>query len=194
MEPELKSKIEETVLEILKSSDMESTTEYKVRKSASEKLGIDLSEPERKKLVKNVVQTYLEQQQDNEVEEEEESEEDEKKKVGGKEYDDDGDLILCRLSNKRRVTLTEFKGKSLVSIREYYMKDGKELPSSKEQWSNFSKNVPAIEKAIKKMEANMRFYMATPLGYPLTARANVKLQARSNVQSRSHKENGSTSG
>ncbi|GJY80269.1 RNA polymerase II transcriptional coactivator KELP [Tanacetum coccineum] len=199
---------------------MESTTEYKVRKSASEKLGIDLSEPERKKLVKNVVQTYLEQQQDNEVEEEEEeeeegSEEDEKKKVGGKEYDDDGDLILCRLSNKRRVTLTEFKGKSLVSIREYYMKDGKELPSSKgmalsnsgcsvfsglrfvvlidfsiravilfedccaqdtnvvfsisvpkfidvvkfcisltaEQWSNFSKNVPAIEKAIKKMEA-----------------------------------------
>ncbi|GKF47035.1 RNA polymerase II transcriptional coactivator KELP [Tanacetum coccineum] len=99
MEPELKSKIEETVLEILKSSDMESTTEYKVRKSASEKLGIDLSEPERKKLVKNVVQTYLEQQQDNEVEEEEEgSEEDEKKKVGGKEYDDDGDLILCRLT------------------------------------------------------------------------------------------------
>ncbi|PWA35921.1 RNA polymerase II transcriptional coactivator KELP [Artemisia annua] len=116
MDPELKSKIEETVLEILKSSDMESTTEYKVRKSASEKMGIDLSEPDRKKLVRN-------------------------------------------LSDKRRVTLTEFKGKSLVSIREYYRKDGKELPSSKgisltaEQWSNFSKNVPAIEKAIKKMEA-----------------------------------------
>ncbi|PWA64552.1 DEK, C-terminal [Artemisia annua] len=164
MDPELKSKIEETVLEILKSSDMESTTEYKVRKSASEKMGIDLSVPDRKKLVRNVVQAYLEQQQQGkedeqqEVEEEEESEgEDEKK--GGKEYDDDGDLIICRLSDKRRVTLTEFKGKSLVSIREYYRKDGKELPGSKgisltaEQWSNFSKNVPAIEKAIKKMEA-----------------------------------------
>lgn len=88
MEPELKSQIEETVLEILKSSDMEATTEYKVRKSASEKLGIDLSEPDRKKLVRNVVQTYLqEQQQGKEVEEEE----------GGKEYDDDGDLIICRV-------------------------------------------------------------------------------------------------
>nr|GEZ30375.1 RNA polymerase II transcriptional coactivator KELP [Tanacetum cinerariifolium] len=81
---------------------MESTTEYKVRKSASEKLGIDLSEPERKKLVRNVVQTYLEQAKEDEqqqVEEEEESEEDDKKKVGGKEYDDDGDLILCRLDH-----------------------------------------------------------------------------------------------
>nr|GFA51809.1 RNA polymerase II transcriptional coactivator KELP [Tanacetum cinerariifolium] len=73
------------------------------------------------------------------------------------------------LSNKRRVTLTEFKGKSLVSIREYYMKDGKELPSSKgisltaEQWSNFSKNVPAIEKAIKKMEAKFTSCNATTL-------------------------------
>jgi hypothetical protein len=29
------------------------------------------------------------------------------------------------------VTIQEFKGKSLVSIREYYKKDGKELPTSK---------------------------------------------------------------
>ncbi|XP_071694155.1 RNA polymerase II transcriptional coactivator KELP-like [Rutidosis leptorrhynchoides] len=171
MDPELSNKIEETVLEVLKNSDMESTTEFQVRKLASEKLGIDLSESQRKKLVRNVVQTYLEQQQ--QLKEEgnekvvEQKEEDENsddnddvddKKKGGKEYDDEGDLIICRLSNKRRVTLTEFRGKSLVSIREYYKKDGKELPSSKgisltaEQWSTFSKNVPAIEKAIKKLE------------------------------------------
>lgn len=29
------------------------------------------------------------------------------------------------------MTIQEFRGKSLVSIREYYKKDGKELPSSK---------------------------------------------------------------
>lgn len=29
------------------------------------------------------------------------------------------------------MTIQEFKGKTLVSIREYYKKDGKELPTSK---------------------------------------------------------------
>jgi hypothetical protein len=29
------------------------------------------------------------------------------------------------------VTLSEFKGRSLVSIREFYVKDGKEMPSAK---------------------------------------------------------------
>ncbi|KAI3501428.1 hypothetical protein L2E82_40475 [Cichorium intybus] len=176
MDPEMAKKIEETVLEVLKNSDMDSTTEFQVRKAASEKLGVDLSVSERKKLVRNVVQTYLEEQQAKaeadekaveadapEEEEEGEDSEDEKKrgKKGAKEYDDEGDLIFCRLSDKRRVTLTEFRGKNLVSIREYYKKDGKELPSSKgisltaEQWSTFSKNVPAIDKAIKKMEARL---------------------------------------
>jgi hypothetical protein len=36
-----------------------------------------------------------------------------------------------QLSSKRRVTLSEFKGRSLVSIREFYVKDGKEMPSAK---------------------------------------------------------------
>nr|GEY20440.1 RNA polymerase II transcriptional coactivator KELP [Tanacetum cinerariifolium] len=126
MEPELKSKIEETVLEILKNSDMESTTEYKVRKSASEKLGIDLSESERKKLVRNVVQTYLEQAKEDEQqqveEEEEESEEDDKKKVGGKEYDDDGDLILCRIPSPGNLNRKTPSVYPLLSVSALIMK------------------------------------------------------------------------
>ncbi|THU68527.1 hypothetical protein C4D60_Mb08t04820 [Musa balbisiana] len=65
-----------------------------------------------------------------------------------------------RLSSKRRVTLQDFRGKTLLSIREYYMKDGKELPSSKgisltvEQWEAFRNAVPAIEAAIKKLEGS----------------------------------------
>ncbi|KAH9621010.1 hypothetical protein KSS87_004547 [Heliosperma pusillum] len=164
MDGEMEKKIEESVLEILERSDMQEMTEYKVRKLASEKLGIDLSEASRKKLVRRVVETFLEQQaqQQQAVEEEEASEEEEEEgsnnRVDGKEYDDDGDLIICRLSEKRRVTIQDFRGKTLVSIREFYNKDGKFLPTSKgisltaEQWSSFKKNVPAIDEAIKKME------------------------------------------
>ncbi|KAL6618734.1 hypothetical protein ACP70R_033873 [Stipagrostis hirtigluma subsp. patula] len=154
MDEKTKKKVEATVLEILRASDMESVTEYKVRAAAAERLGIDLSVPDRKLFVRGVVESYLrslpsqeeeeeEEQQEggaggegkgkqSDEEEEDEDEEDEEKKGGGKwEYDDQGDLILCRLSTKRRVTLSEFKGKTLVSIREFYFKDGKEVPTSK---------------------------------------------------------------
>lgn len=87
-----------------------------------------------------------------------EEEEEEEERGGGtkREYDDEGDLILCRLSARRRVTLQEFKGKTLLSIREYYFKDGKELPAkgislTVEQWEAFRDSVPAIEDAIKKL-------------------------------------------
>ncbi|CAH9132200.1 unnamed protein product [Cuscuta epithymum] len=176
MDSETRTRISETVLEILNSADMDTMTEFKVRQSASEKLGINLSDLEGKKLVRSVVESYLAEQHEKGKKEEgnhgkeedvEEEEESDQKKVGsgedgsGKEYDEDGDLIICRLNKKRRVTITEFRGKTLLSIREYYWKDGKECPSSKgisltaEQWVSFKKNLPAIEDAIKKIEARV---------------------------------------
>ncbi|ONK69185.1 uncharacterized protein A4U43_C05F20220 [Asparagus officinalis] len=172
MDSETQQKIEETVLEILKDADMESTTEYKIRTMAAERLGLDLSVPDRKLFVRQVVESFLqsktleekEQQQKEEEEaeqrKEEEVEEEEEENDGKqkREYDDEGDLIICRLSNKRRVTIQDFRGRTLVSIREYYERDGKQLPSSKgisltaEQWEAFNKAVPKIEEAIKKLE------------------------------------------
>ncbi|KAG7956290.1 hypothetical protein I3843_11G117000 [Carya illinoinensis] len=155
MEPEIQERIENTVRRILKGSDMEEMTEHKIRKQASAELDLDLSEPPYKAFVKQIVQSFLEQQVEEEEEEEEEGGGGERRK----EYDDEGNLIICRLSEKRRVTVQDFRGKTLVSIREYYKKDGKELPTSKgislteEQWSAFKKNVPDIEKAIRKMES-----------------------------------------
>ncbi|KAL3626882.1 hypothetical protein CASFOL_029287 [Castilleja foliolosa] len=156
MDAETRNKIEETVLEILKNSNLDEMTMSKLRKSASEKLEIDLADPTRKELVREIVESYImEQQSKAEQEQEQEEEEDN----NGKEYDDQGGLIICRLSNKRRVTVSKFKGKKLVSIREYYKKDGKELPKLKginltvEQWAKLKENIPAIEEAIKKMEA-----------------------------------------
>ncbi|KAL6549838.1 hypothetical protein OROMI_020326 [Orobanche minor] len=99
---ETRRKIEEAVLEILKNSNMDETTEYKIRKSASEKLEMDLSGPTRKKIVRDVVESYLRAQQakteeEQEEEEKEVEEEDDEKDKGGREYDDEGGLIICRV-------------------------------------------------------------------------------------------------
>ncbi|KAE9607647.1 hypothetical protein Lal_00026803 [Lupinus albus] len=156
---ETKGRIEETVRKILEESNMDEVTESKIRKQASKELAIDLSQPHFKAFVKQVVEAFLHEKHEQQQKLEEEEEEQRERGSKDKEYDDDGDLIICKLSDKRRVTIQDFRGKTLVSIREYYRKDGKDLPSSKgislteEQWSTFKKNVPAIEKAIKKLES-----------------------------------------
>ncbi|GLU06008.1 hypothetical protein SLE2022_230750 [Rubroshorea leprosula] len=157
MEPQVKEKIETTVRQMLEESDMNEVTEHKIRKLASEKLGINLSEAKYKAFVKEVVASFLDELKAKE--EEEAAADDGNKGSSNQEYDDDGDLIVCKLNDKRKVTIQEFRGKTLVSIREYYKKDGKELPTSKgislteEQWSGFRKNISNIEKAIEKMKA-----------------------------------------
>uniref|UniRef100_A0A0A9DIG9 KELP n=1 Tax=Arundo donax TaxID=35708 RepID=A0A0A9DIG9_ARUDO len=132
---------------------------------------MDLSVPDRKIFVRGVFEGYLrslpsqdeeaQQQQDGAGEEGQGTHEEEEEEEGGRgtkrEYDDVGDLILCRLAANRKVTLQEFRGKKLVSIRESYSKDGKELPTAKgisltvEQWEAFRNAVPAVEDAIKKL-------------------------------------------
>jgi hypothetical protein len=91
MEPEIQERIEKTVVRILQESDMEETTEHKIRKQAAAELQLDLSDPPYKAFVKQVVQSFLEQQQQQQEEEEEE------RGDPRKEYDDDGDLIICRV-------------------------------------------------------------------------------------------------
>jgi chromatin remodeling complex protein RSC6 len=110
-------KIEEAVLDILKGADMATMTEAKVRAEASERLGLDLSVRHRKKLVRSVVESFLESAEDNAggkeaeeednqdqgqegEEEEEEEEENDKRVLGKREYecDDSGDPIICAVS------------------------------------------------------------------------------------------------
>ncbi|CAN1779023.1 RNA polymerase II transcriptional coactivator KELP [Linum perenne] len=125
MDSKTKTDIEKSVRKIIQESDMTATTESQIRKRASQELGLDLNKPEYKAYVRHVVNKFLQEAAEKEDEKEEAEEEE------GKEYDDDGDLIICRLAPKRRVTIQNFKGRKLVSIREFYSKDGKELPTSK---------------------------------------------------------------
>ncbi|CAD5219578.1 unnamed protein product [Bursaphelenchus okinawaensis] len=53
-----------------------------------------------------------------------------KKSKVNKATDADGNEML-EIGNNRFLTVREFKGKALVDIREYYMKDGKRMPGKK---------------------------------------------------------------
>ncbi|KAI9762540.1 MAG: hypothetical protein M4579_000343 [Chaenotheca gracillima] len=68
--------------------------------------------------------------------------------------DDDGSEYW-EISKSRRVTISEFKGKQMVNIREYYEKDGKHLPGKKgislpvEQYTALIAVLPHIETVLK---------------------------------------------
>ncbi|KIW76517.1 hypothetical protein Z517_11263 [Fonsecaea pedrosoi CBS 271.37] len=70
------------------------------------------------------------------------------------QVDSDGNSYW-EISKARRVTLSEFKGKKLVNIREYYEKDKEWLPGKKgismsiEQYSAFVQIMPQIENVLK---------------------------------------------
>ena len=49
---------------------------------------------------------------------------------GGALVDDNGD-VYWELSRLRRITISEFKGKRMVNVREYYEKEGAVLPGKK---------------------------------------------------------------
>ncbi|XP_022136923.1 RNA polymerase II transcriptional coactivator KELP-like [Momordica charantia] len=156
MDADIQRRIKETVRNILESSDMDEMTESKIRTLASKELDLDLSRSSYKALVRQVVESFLEERAEEQPQEEQEG-----APAKEKEYDDDGDLVVCWLSSKRKVTIQDFRGKTLVSIREFYRKDDKDLPTAKgislteEQWSVFKKNVPDIEKAIKNMQSRI---------------------------------------
>ncbi|XP_050385932.1 uncharacterized protein LOC126802358 [Argentina anserina] len=154
MEPESRRKIEETVVDILRNTSLDEMTEFKVRAAASERLGVDLSDLDRKSFVRGVVESFLISAAESVGEETEAR----LKKAAN----EDGERVICKLSNKRNVVIHDFRGKTLVSIREFYKKGGKEHPSARgislpaEQWTTFKNSVPAIEEAIKKMESKLR--------------------------------------
>ncbi|KAB2003083.1 hypothetical protein ES319_D11G107200v1 [Gossypium barbadense] len=59
MEQETRQKIEETVKDMLSKADMEEMTEFKVRVTASEWLGIDLSDFSHRKFIRELVESFL---------------------------------------------------------------------------------------------------------------------------------------
>ncbi|PGG97966.1 hypothetical protein AJ79_09021 [Helicocarpus griseus UAMH5409] len=71
-----------------------------------------------------------------------------------KKIDSNGDPYW-NISRQRRLTISSFKGRTLVNVREYYEKDGQELPGKKGismplgQFNTLVQLLPDVEVAIK---------------------------------------------
>ncbi|RDX66399.1 RNA polymerase II transcriptional coactivator KIWI, partial [Mucuna pruriens] len=54
------------------------------------------------------------------------------KKIIKKDSDEDSDtIIVCEISKNRRVSVRNWQGRIVVDIREFYVKDGKQMPGKK---------------------------------------------------------------
>lgn len=98
----------------------------------------------------------------NQPEQEQEENPKKKQKTDTKSVEKNGQTIFNISPGKKRVSVGEYKGALLVNIREYYEKDGEELPGktgialSVEQFESFKKLIPDIEEAIKKQSKSTR--------------------------------------
>ncbi|CAM0945681.1 unnamed protein product [Alopecurus aequalis] len=81
-----------------------------------------------------------------------------KRQAAGKDGpsgDTDDGTVVAQISKNKKVSVRSWNGKVMVDIREFYDKDGKDLPSRKgislsmDQWKILRDNVKAIDEAIK---------------------------------------------
>ncbi|KAF2284468.1 hypothetical protein GH714_022084 [Hevea brasiliensis] len=62
---------------------------------------------------------------------------------------DSDDIVVCEISKNRRVTVRNWQGKVWIDIREFYLKDGKQLPGKKGPYSGiFGEEASRIGKAL----------------------------------------------
>ncbi|KAK7282281.1 hypothetical protein RIF29_10932 [Crotalaria pallida] len=76
------------------------------------------------------------------------------KKAAKKDSDDADSIVVCEISKNRRVTVRNWQGKIVIDIREFYQKDGKQLPGKKgisltmDQWNVLRDHIEEIDKAV----------------------------------------------
>ncbi|KAG6603408.1 RNA polymerase II transcriptional coactivator KIWI, partial [Cucurbita argyrosperma subsp. sororia] len=76
------------------------------------------------------------------------------KKTFRKDSDETDEIVVCEISKNRRVMVRNWQGKIVVDIREFYVKDGKQMPGKKgislslDQWNVLRNHVDEIDKAV----------------------------------------------
>ncbi|XP_052791859.1 activated RNA polymerase II transcriptional coactivator p15-like isoform X2 [Mya arenaria] len=111
--------------------------------SSSDESSSDIEEPKKKKA----------KQEKKEKEPKKKAEEPPKKKAASAAKGPNGDYSF-QIANKRFVTVSEFRGKVMVGIREFYDADGELRPGKKgislplDQWRQLKNQMDDIEQAI----------------------------------------------
>lgn len=147
--PDLKALIHSVVQEFLGEHDKEEDEKGDVEAP---------SEPKATKPKKRKVDEHDDEEDDEDEPEQKHSKKSSKQQAAKKfPVADNGDLIVCKLSAKRRVSVNEHKGTIFVSIREFYEKGGQELPGKGvslpvEQWETLSKHVDDVNAAIQQAQ------------------------------------------
>ncbi|KAJ0265179.1 hypothetical protein HA466_0015170 [Hirschfeldia incana] len=158
-------KIEETVMGILRDADMDQMTEFKLRVSASSKLGFDLSGTDHKKLVRDVLEAFLlsNPHDDETLHGEANVQETVAPTVDpnptATASSEKDERFICKLSEKRNATVQKYRGKAFLSIGESSKEDGKPFRGvhlSANQWSVIKNNFAAIEEGIKQSESKLK--------------------------------------
>ncbi|XP_059318222.1 uncharacterized protein LOC132068604 [Lycium ferocissimum] len=165
-------KIRQVVLDILKTADLETATEFSVRTNAANLLGIQIFDLQEKQFIRRVLESFL--LLDNNSKSNGEAVKRGEKQLTANLTQQEANVSLpserfvesyrfiCKLSDKTRVGILDIQGKPFVSIRDFYEKDEKLVPSvrginlSARQWSSFKSSFPAIMEAIETMESKLR--------------------------------------
>ncbi|ESQ37771.1 hypothetical protein EUTSA_v10029236mg [Eutrema salsugineum] len=161
-------KIEETVKGILREADMDQMTEFKLRIAASAKLGFDLSATNHKKLVRDILEAFLLSNPDDGTVHGEAivpetvapaNKEADSGAAAATSAGTEDERIICKLSEKRNVTVEKYRGQAFLSIGESCQENGKPFRGvhlSTNQWSVIKKNFEAIEEGIKQCQSKLR--------------------------------------
>lgn len=71
-----------------------------------------------------------------------------------KQDDDEDGIVVCEISKNRRVSVRSWQGRVVVDIREFYVKDGKQMPGRKgisltmDQWKVLREHIEEIDRAV----------------------------------------------
>ncbi|GER48681.1 activated RNA polymerase II transcriptionalcoactivator p15 [Striga asiatica] len=156
-------KIENTVMEILGASDLESTTECTVRAAVEQRLGLSLSAFSHRRLVQRLIDSFLLSTAAAALNNP--SPRGNSPRTYNVENGDYNGKVICKLSDKRMVTVYDQYGKTMVAIRDFDLIHGNMRPSKGHnsglslepaQWSSLRNSFPSIQTAIVELESRLR--------------------------------------
>ncbi|KAF3337739.1 RNA polymerase II transcriptional coactivator KIWI-like protein [Carex littledalei] len=83
-----------------------------------------------------------------------------KRQAGDASSDDPADgIVVCEVSKNKRITVRNWNGNVMVDFREYFVKDGKQLPTKKgislsmDQWKILRDHIEEIDDVVQEYGA-----------------------------------------